>query len=362
VKLNRIWKIVAPVFKSLSAVCFCINALIAVPTVHAEKTSVIEVPPLSSSQIDLLFDSLRSSTPLRLVASDVAPAVDPNVSGIWAGSKVSITSAVNEVVLRFRRKIEKLVAAAQGVGAMSAQTLESFDLTVRITERQTRLSHSHPASEADARGLSIDFFQLKPQTVAPFIPGVKGSGAYVAVLPTSNSSEQWGVFVCPRDVRSDPKRGLVFDPSVYELSEVKVRVVGRVEAQMSTAGNEGQMRTSVALSRDLPPSSLVSDEVKSARPWLQLEYRPKTDFEFFRFKPHSDVQQVLSFYVQMHNRAGHIRNQVFKRIVYVHRTEDPIGIPVFYGRTRPATDNGECYIVANHAYSRIEYDKRPVDF
>ena len=343
-------------------VLFAVSALLCcISAAFADEEGIIEPPALSQHQVDLLFDSLRSSSDLKFPPLHTSQSVDPNIVGIWAGSRSIIESSVGPVVLRFRRRVEELVAAAKSGSSLGSETLESFDLTIKTDPYLVSLAHSHPENAYDAKGLKIPYRGPERQTVAPFIPGFRNSGMYVAVLATQEDQDNWGVFVCPRTVGRDPKRGLVFKPSMYELSEVKVEIKARADIEMSTAGAEGLVRVFLARSKDLPPTAIVKDEVKSTRPWIQLEYRPKGPFDFFRFKPHSDVQESLQFAVRMENKVGYIRDQFFSRTIYFHKTDEPMGVPVFYGRTRPAADNGECYIVAYHGYSWAEYGRKTIE-
>lgn len=324
----------------------------------AEERPALEVAPLTQAHKDILVDSLRSGSVLALPPVEISQVVDSKISGIWAGSKVDVSLSMGEVTLRFRRKVEELIAATEAGEDLTQDSLESFEVTLKALPYRMELRHSNPESSYDAHGVQVPLEVRNPQTFAPFISGQKNSGVYVAVLPTAKRDDQWAAFVCPRKTTRDRKTGAVgLAPSVYELFEAKVSVAAEVEAMMSTGGQEGRIKASLDLSKGLPPSRSVEDESVSAVPRALIKYKPQHPFDFFRFKPHTDVQQGVLVTVEMQNKVGYVRKQRFGRYLYIHRTEEPTGVPVFLGKNRALSDTGECYIVAEQATSWTTYDK-----
>jgi hypothetical protein len=324
----------------------------------AEEPHALDIAPLTQAQNDILVDSLRSSAVLALPPLETSQVVDPNISGIWAGSKVNVSLSLGEVSLRFRRKVDELVAATQAGQDLTRESLESLELVVHAKPYRMELRHSNPESVSDAQGVWVPLETHRPQTVVPFIAGQKNSGLYVAVLPTAKRIDQWAVFVCPRKVTFERKTGaLGLSPSVYELFEAKVSAAAEAEAVMSTGGQEGRMKVSLHVSKDLPPSSATEDEAVSAVPRVQIKYKPQSPFDFFRFKPHTDVQQGILLMLEMQNKVGYVRKQHFSRYLYIHRTEEQTGVPVFYGNKRATADTGECYVLVEQANSWASYDK-----
>jgi hypothetical protein len=324
----------------------------------AEGRPALEIAPLTQAHKDILVDSLRSSSVLVLPPVETSQVVDSKISGIWAGSKVKVSLSMGEVTLRFRRKVEELIAATEAGQDLTRDSLESFELVVNALPYRMELRHSNPESSYDAQGVWAPLESRKPQTLVPFIPGQKNSGVYVGVLPTAKRNDQWAVFVCPRKTTLDRKTGAVgLAPSIYELFEAKLNVSAEAEAVMSTGGQEGRIKASLDLSKDLPPSSSVEDESVSAVPRALIKYKPQNPFDFFRFKPHTDVQQGVLVTVEMQNKVGYVRKQRFARYLYIHRTEEPTGVPVFLGKSRAISDTGECYVVAEQATSWTTYDK-----
>ena len=328
------------------------------PWVRADDRPALEIAPLTQVHKDILVDSLRSSALLELPPVETSQVVSSKVSGIWAGSKVNVSLSMSEVTLRFRRKVDELIAATEAGQDLTRESLESFEFVVRALPHRIELRHSAPENFRDAQGVWIPLDSRRPQTVVPFISGQKNSGVYIAVLPTAKREDQWGVFVCPRKTTQDRKTGAVgLAPSIYELFEAKVGVAAEVGAVMSTGGQEGRIKASLDLSKDLPPSGSVEDESLSAAPRALVKYKPQYPFDFFRFKPHTDVQQGALVTVEMQNKAGYVRTQRFSRYLYIHRSEEQTGVPVYLGKTRAHTDAGECYVLAEQASSWTTYDK-----
>jgi hypothetical protein len=331
--------------------------------VSADERPALEIATLTQTQIDLLIDSLRSSARLTLPPSKASQVVDANTSGIWAGSKTKVSLAMSEVTLRFRRKLEELVAAAQSGKDLTYDLLESFDVTVKADLSRMGMRHSNPERAFDAQGVWVSTYTTKPQTLVPFVSGQKDSGVYAAILPTANRDNQWAMYVCPRKVVRDRRTAAVsLMPSLYELFEAKVEVSAEAEAIMSTGGQEGKVKLSMSLTKDLPPSGLAEDESISAVPRAALKYKPQTPFDFFKFKPHADVQQGVQVAVEMQNKVGYIRRQFFRRSLYLHKSEEQTGVPVYVDNRRAVTDSGECYVVVEMASAWTEYDKGPAAF
>ncbi len=339
-------------------VCLLSVVVASMEFVSAQEQPALEITPLTQAQNDILLDSLRSSAVLELPPSHVSQVVDPNISGMWAGSKTVASLSMGEVTLRFRRKLDELLAATQIGQDLARESLESFELVVNALSYRMELQHSHPASPQDAKGIWVPLDSRKQQTLVPFISGQKNSGVYVGVLPTESRDNQWAVFVCPRKTTVERKSGaIVLGPSLYELFEAKVSVAAQAEAVMSTGGQEGSIKAVLSLSKDLPPSSTFEDESISAAPRVLIKYKPESPFDYFRFKPHMHVQQGASVAIEMQNKVGYRRKQYFSRYLYLHRTEEPTGVPVFVGNKRAASDTGECYVVVEQANSWATYDK-----
>jgi hypothetical protein len=339
------------------------TALLCAAPLCAEERPALEIAPLTQAHMDLLFDSLRSSSVLALPALKSSQEVDPNISGVWSGSKTKVSLSMSEVTLRFRRKVDELVAAAQTGKDLTHELLESFDVVVKATPYRVELRHSHAESAYDSEGLWVPAQSTKPKTLAPFISGQKDSGVYIAVLPIANRDSEWAAYVCPRKTTQERGRAAVrLSPSMYELFEAKVSVAAEADVRMSTAGQEGKVKVSLDLSKDLPPSSLAEDESVSTAPRALFKYKPEAPSDFFRFKPQNNVQQGALVMVEMHNKAGYVRRQFFSRYLYIHKTEEQTGFPVFVGSKRATTDTGECYVVVEQASSWTEYDKKPATF
>lgn len=336
--------------------------------VQAEESGIAEIPPLSQEQVDLLFDSLRANTWLRLPPGKVSQQVDPNLAGLWAGSKVNVSTDIDPIVLRFRRKVEALVGAAQQGSNLTEETLESFDITITARAGRTeelgvlRIRHSHPGSPKEAEGVAVSARPNEPQTLVPFMYGRLETSIYAAILPFERINEQWGVFICPRRLERTRDGAFALTPSVYELYEVKLTGRASADATMSTGGQPGRVAINFSRSKELPPSSLTEDHSVSALPRAFITYKPTEPFDFFRFKPLRSIQQGLIVSVTMQSKIGYVRKKSFARAVYVHLVEEPMGVPVFVEKRRAVTDNGECYIVFEQDYSWMEYDKQTPNF
>jgi hypothetical protein len=331
--------------------------------VQSEERPALEIAPLTQLQEDILFDSLRSDAVLALPALKTSQVVDPNIAGVWAGSKTSVVMKMSEVTLRFRRKVEELVAAAQTGKDLTNELLESFELVLRAQAERIELRHSHSERQYDSQGVWVPIRSRHPKTLVPFIPGKKGSGVYVAVLQTEDRDNNWGVFVCPRGVsREGTKKALHLNPSYYELFEAKVGMEVDAEVRRSTSGQPGRVKVTLDLSSGLPPSRVATDESISALPRGLVKYKPKLAFDFFKFKPNTSVQQGALVTAELHNKAGYLRRQFFSRYLYLHRTQEQTGVPVFLIEGRAVNDTGECYVVVEQANSWMEYDKVPASF
>jgi hypothetical protein len=199
------------------------------------------------------------------------------------------------------------------------------------------------------------------------IMGQRESGMYVAVPPYNDTTQLWGLYVCPRviaykNIGRTGTRVMELGSSPYNLSEIKI--VASAQGSASYEASRGKVRAAVELqvSSELPESLNPRDVSISSVAEPKVIYRPKFPFDFFRFAPHTDVQQGINMVVELQNRAGRIRRQNFSHVVSVHKSSEPSPVSVSINGVRPQTDSGDCYIVQIQKYSWKEYDKGEVNF
>jgi hypothetical protein len=201
------------------------------------------------------------------------------------------------------------------------------------------------------------------ESLSPFVRGQKESAVYYGIPPYDNASELFGILVCPRRATKATLpgglSGVALLPSPYELTEVMVTPDAKGEAVMSTAGQLGKTGVYLEVSEALPPSKFFEDVSVSSMPRATTYYKPVTPIDFFRFAPAATAQQGVLMRVEMTNKAGYHRVQRYGEGVFVRKFQEPPPISVVADGKRVASDNGDCYIVVNHKYSWVTYEKLP---
>jgi hypothetical protein len=339
----------------------------AIPTtVPVSATPKLEQPrvviePLSEEQIDTFLDSIRSRNPFALTPPHTSDKIDPNLGSLWSGSTVTAQSDIREIVLRFRRRTEDLLAAANSSTYDPNQLLESFDITIDPSNRWLSYVHSHPERRQDVSGLQTRVDRPMLDTLSPFIRGQRESGVYYVIPPFEDTSKLWGVLVCPRRVVKAKLpgglSGVGLEPSPYELSEVKFTSSAEAQVTMSTAGQKGRAQTLLKVSKGLPDSRFFVDTSVSTLPRAVIEYKPLMPADFFRFAPHSMVQEGLELEVEMTTKAGYRKVQHFGQAIYLRKFTEPPPTTVVAEGKRVVSDSGDCYIVMDFSYSWTTYSK-----
>ena len=358
--------------KIIPLICACVMACYSVQAQPIEEPKNVEapkeqlrmtLPPLTDEQVDLFLDSLRSSIPLRFPPPHESQRVDSNISGLFAGSQVKISTDISRIVLRFRRRTEDLLAAANTQDYDPNTLLESFDVTINLSDSWLELQHSNPELRRDFDGFRIRLDRKMKESMSPFVRGQKESAVYYGIPPYSDASELFGILVCPRRVTkatlAGGLSGVALLPSPYELSEVMIMPDAKAEAVMSTAGQLGKTGTYLELTDALPPSRFFEDVSISSMPRAGTYYKPISPIDFFRYAPANAVQQGILMRVEMTNKAGYQRVQRFGEGVFIRKFQEPPPINVVADGKRVASDNGDCYIVVDHRYSWVTYEKLP---
>lgn len=321
----------------------------------------VVIEPLSEEQIDTFIDSMRSRVPFALRAPHASDKIDPNLSSLWSGSTVSAQTDIREIVLRFRRRTEDLLAAAKSSSYDPNQLLEYFDISIDPSNRWLSYQHSHPERRQDAGGLQTRVDRPMQDTFAPFIKGQRESGVYYVIPPFEDTSRLWGVLVCPRRVTkaklAGGLSGVALEPSPYELSEVKFTASAEAEVTMSTAGQKGRAQTLLKLSKGLPDSRFFVDTSLSTLPRASIQYKPLMPTDFFRFAPHPMVQEGVELEVEMTTKAGYQKVQHFGQAIYLRKFTEPPPTTVVAEGKRVVSDSGDCYIVMDFSYSWTTYSK-----
>jgi hypothetical protein len=330
----------------------------------SSKVAPAEFPPISRDQMDTFLDSVRSSVQFDLSSPKESQRIDPNIAGIWAGSSTRIETDIRQVTLRFRRKVDEVIAASQTEGYDANHLLDQFDFSIDPGERWMVFQHSNAELRGDADGFRFRSDKPSRETRSPFIRGQKESSLYLAIPPYKDPTKTWGILVCPRRIgKKTGSGGLIeyaLSQSPYELSEVFLSYSARADATMSTAGQDGLVKLTLQVSKSLPETSHPSDEAVSSVPQASLTYKPQTPIDFFRFAPFDKVQEGGLFEVAMVNKAGYERKQFYSHALYVEKFLEPPPTTVVADAHRVSSDTGECYVVLDFRYAWTEYLKGPV--
>jgi hypothetical protein len=329
-------------------------------TPKVEQSRVV-IEPLSEEQIDTFLDSIRSRAPFILTPPYTSDKIDPNLGMLWSGSTVSARSDIRDIVLRFRRRTEDLLAAANTKDYDPNLLLESFDISIDQNNRWISYVHSHPEGRKDAGELQTRVDRPMLDTLSPFIRGQRDSGVYYVIPPFEEPSKLWGVLVCPRRITKAKLpgglSGVALEPSPYELSEVKFTASAEAEVTMSTAGQKGRAQTLLKISKGLPESRFFVDTSVSTLPRAVIEYKPLMPADFFRFAPHSMVQEGVKLEVEMSTKAGYQKVQHFAQAIYLRKFTEPPPTTVVAEGKRVVSDSGDCYIVMDFSYAWTTYSK-----
>lgn len=311
---------------------------------------VVSFPPVRRSVIDLVLDSIQSKSPLLLPPLKQDQKVDPNIAGIWAGAKTEVDTKSKEVKLKFRPTAEARLARAK---SGEQPLLDEYEIAVMLRQFALFVQHSQGQTKDAQRGSEI---KLSSEKYGPsridFIPGVRDSGAYVAIpsLKASLAKDMWGVYICPRRhvlQANSSALGIALEllRSPYELAEVKLGYSGEVSSQIPAEFREERLKVHLAVSEHLPTSSTNQDEVKGLSPTLYVRYQPSKPFSFFHFRPRQSIQEGLLTTVEMENPFGYVRRQYFSDVTYVQRIDDPSPVPITIRGLVPYRDEGVCYLV-----------------
>ena len=322
---------------------------------------VVSFPPVRRSTIDLVLDSIQSKSPLLLPPLKQDQNVHPNIAGIWAGTKTEVDTRSKEVKLKFRPTAEARLARAK---SGKQPLLEEFEITVTSRQSGISLQHSQGQSQDAQRGVQI---KLRSEKYEPsridFIPGVRDSGAYIAIpsLKASLANDMWGAYICPRRhvlQANSSAFGMALEllRSPYELAEVKLGYSGEVSSQIPAEFREERLKVHLAVSEHLPTPNSNKDEVKGLSPTLYVRYQPREQFSFFHFRPRQSIQEGLLTTVEMENPAGYVRRQYFSDVTYVQRIDDPSPVPITIRGLVPYRDEGVCYLVLMQKSVWSEYD------
>ncbi len=336
---------------------------------RAELPAVATFDPMNRDEIDRFRDSLKNNIPLNFASPKKSQTVESHLSGVWAGSKTTVSSEVGEITLRFRPNMDELLSRSTTKEDQSKALLNTVDLKLSLFEltRELTFSHSNAELSKEARGFRAKIGKEDGITLSWLVKGQRESSLYVAIPSVRNLEEGWGVFVCPRALRyktvgSTGTRALYLEKSPYELSEVMFPL--EVSARTSFESSRGNVRAYLQMqpSSDMPETQVAKDEMISTVADPKLIYRPQRPFDFYRIAPLADVQQGLNVVVELQNAAGYLRRQNFSHVVSVHKSNEPSPVSVKTGEGRPAGDSGDCYIVQLQKYVWTEYDKTPVSF
>lgn len=356
--------------KSLSALVVSTSVSIVVSTVtvvHGEDVPRATFAPMTQDEIDRFRDSLKNNTPLISQSPRSSQNVDAHTQGVWAGSSSEVVTGIQEVVLRFRPATEDVLARSITNENESKALLAHVDLTLSYRDQEVIFVHSHPQDGREIGGFKAKVKRSDQPTRVKMIMGQRESNMYVAIPPYQDPSQLWGLYVCPRNIvyHSVGRTGtriLKLEPSVYNLTEVKVTASAQGTAEYEASRGKVRAAVTLQVSSELPESSDVQDVSISSVAEPKVTYRPTSPFDFFRFAPHNDVQQGLTMVVELQNRSGRIRRQNFSHVVSVHKSPEPSPVQTSVNNTKPNTDTGDCYVVQVQRYSWMEYDKREADF
>lgn len=361
----------------VTLLCVCAAGVMACIRAHAEQGAEIDIqpangqvsfPPLSRQAMDIFFDSLRAGSSFQPTPLRASQAVDANTSGMWAGTRTEISSQISEVILRFKPTDEaRLERAAMQQRAASTDLLsEEFDVNISLSPSRMVIRHPLAETKLARTGLIAELSdRVRSPARTEFIAGFRDAGMYFSVpsMTREEVSKAWGVFVCPRQLviarpnRTAPQQ-YQLHPSPYALSEVKFTMAGRVEAGTLPGTKRERVLIETAVTATMPQSYETRDEVVAVSPWLQLQYKPRAPFEFFRFPHEGNVQEGMLTRVELQNAAGYVRRQSFSHVLYVHALQEPSPIAVIVNANRVYRDDGTCYVVLAQRSVWSEYERR----
>lgn len=326
--------------------------------------SPIVVEPLAREQIDIFFDSLRASSPYTPPPVRVSQKVNAAISGIWSGVVFDPEGELGELTLRFRPSIDERLKRAE-TRESTIQLAESVDLTIRLGLKGLQFSHSMAKDPLLSSGFLAPLkLDNRGKTRTAFIKGAQDSGMYLSVpaMFSTEAAEDWGVLICPRAARFAKNKELghmqlELVSSPYELSEIKMTMTANASSRMPTLNSKERLKMAIATTDHMPAATMAEDEEISVSPSLQVAYHPNAAIDFFRFAPHTSIQQGLRIMSETENQAGHIRRAYFATTLYVQKLMEPSPVSVVIDANRVARDEGICYVVQRRKTRWAEYDK-----
>lgn len=330
----------------LCPIIFSVRVSLGEPNSLELTSSQLILPQLTDAELAVLLDSIRSIAPFAPLQPENEPKVDLEIPPMWFGSRITTTSEVESVVLRFTPKPDALLDVGKSSDKPVAALLESFEVQLSLTGRRFELRHG-AADRASGGGFSMSIDQENVER-APFVGGEQGAGLYAAVPLMADSGQGWGALVCPRavlKVRRDRSTVPALGHSVYELSEAMAVVSMRAEAKVSTAGALGRARISAAVTGALPAPNPDFDQAASALPEVDLSYSPKGKTPFFSLLGLAGRQEGVRMVVEMQNAAGYVRRQYFLQVVAIQRVAESGLARVLVDNRQVVSDEGECYAV-----------------
>jgi len=324
----------------------------------------LSIEPLSREQIDIFFDSLRASSPYAPPPIESSQRVDPAISGIWSGAVFDPDGEISDIVLRFRPSIEERLKRAES-GKSTAQLAEYVDVSIRLAPKGLQFSHSLAKDPLMSNGfLSPLKLDVRSKTRTAFVRGAQDSGMYLSVPPmlSPEAAENWSVLICPRaaEVKKSKTSGnlqLELMASPYELSEVKMSMMGNASTRVPTLDTKERVKMLLGTTEHVPAPKVAEDEEFSLSPSLQLAYQPSALADFFRFAPNVSTQQGLRILSETENPAGHIRRAYFATTLYIQKLNEPSPVSVVVNGARVARDEGACYVVQRRKSRWATYDK-----
>ncbi len=324
----------------------------------------LAVEPLSREQIDIFLDSVRAGSPFTPPQTYVSQKVDAATSGIWSGVAFDADGEVVDLVLRFRPSVEERLKRAES-GKSAGQLADSVDIGIRLGIKGLQFSHSMARDPQMQNGfLSPLKSDKRHKTRTAFVRGVQESGMHLSVPPmlSGEAAENWGVLICPRAaaVVKDPSgRSLQLEltASPYELSEVKMSIVGSASTRVPTLNSKERLKMRVSTTQEVPPAIISEDEEISVSPSLQIAYHPSASADFFRFAPHASTQQELRLMAETENSAGYIRRAYFASTLYIQKLTEPSPVSVVVNGAMVARDEGVCYVVQRRKNRWAEYGR-----
>lgn len=326
----------------------------------------VEIAPVSRMFIDRLFDSLRAQAAFSVEPLMGSPVADAGAAIIWAGTKTDIQTTLSEIVLRFRPSAEaRLERAARPAKQPLSMLAEEFEVKLVWDREGLHITHPLAESKEFRAGVvsPVEMLRRNPARIQ-YVRGGREAGMYLSIpsMVLSEVEQAWGVLICPRVVTlAEAKHGsrasVELRHSPYELSEVKMTWAGKAWASMPFGSKKERLAIDLSLSKELPRSASVRDEVVGMSPALTVAYQPVSDFEFTRYPQDGQLRQGLVFSVTMQNSAGHARVQHFARVGYVQRIDEPSPVSVIIGDQVASRDEGTCYVVGSQRGVSAEYSK-----